>query len=193
MFCNGIRLIVGLGNPGTHYSGTRHNAGACWVEWLCQEANVELTSQKKIQANYAQLTLLHTKIHVLIPKSFMNNSGFPVSRIIKLYNINPRQMLVVHDELDLPLGIARLKQGGSSGGHNGLKDIISTLQTSDFWRLRIGIGHPGLKSQVASYVLSQPSIKEREKLKEVAIQIEAICPMLISGDMQKAMQSLHSR
>ncbi len=188
-----IQLIVGLGNPGAQYHETRHNAGAQLVEQLAAHQNSSLKPEARFFGFYGKILIANTPVHLLIPTTFMNLSGKSVAALANFYKIAPENILVAHDELDLPPGTARLKKGGGHGGHNGLRDIISSLGNSkDFYRLRIGIGHPGHASQVSSFVLNKAP--EKERLDTQAAMDEAIrhLPLAIEGQWQRAMNQLHS-
>jgi PTH1 family peptidyl-tRNA hydrolase len=187
-----IKLIVGLGNPGREYEATRHNAGFWWVDELARNSDANFRNDSKFHGLVARTTLHGHEVHLLKPQTFMNVSGRAVVALALFYKILPDQILVVHDELDLPPGSAKLKLGGGHGGHNGLKDIIAQLGTKDFWRLRIGIGHPGERSEVVNYVLNAPR-KEEQVLIEEALQraLDVEAP-IIEGKMEAAMLKLHS-
>ncbi|MBY4675688.1 aminoacyl-tRNA hydrolase [Marinobacterium arenosum] len=188
-----IQLIVGLGNPGDKYAHTRHNAGAEFVEQLAARQLVTLQADKKYHGLYGKVQLDGQQVHLLIPTTFMNLSGQSVASLANFYKIPPEAILVAHDELDLPPGVARFKLGGGHGGHNGLRDIISKLgNNKNFYRLRLGIGHPGHSSQVSNFVLSKAPGSEREKT-QAAID-EALYQLkdAINGDWAKAMNQLHS-
>ncbi|MBY0445297.1 MAG: aminoacyl-tRNA hydrolase, partial [Burkholderiales bacterium] len=151
-----IKLIVGLGNPGSDYAQTRHNAGFWWVDEVAKDANASLRHDNKFHGLAAKARLHGSDFWLLEPQTFMNRSGLSVVALAQFYKILPAEILVVHDELDIPAGQIKLKQGGGNGGHNGLKDIQAHLGTPDFWRLRVGIGHPGNKAEVANFVLKPP-------------------------------------
>ena len=189
---NPIRLIVGLGNPGREYETTRHNAGFWWVDELALAANLDFRNEAKFHGLAARGQMHGHEIVLLKPLTFMNLSGRAVGAVAKFYKIQPSEILVVHDELDLAPGIARLKTGGGHGGHNGLKDIIANLGTRDFWRLRLGIGHPGDRSQVVSYVLNEPRREERELIGEALQHSLHVAHHMIEGKMEAAMLKLHS-
>lgn len=187
-----IRLIVGLGNPGPQYEASRHNAGAMFVAAVAREYNAELRAEKRFQGLLARTTIASQDVRLLIPTTFMNRSGQAVAALATFYKIKPTEILLAHDELDMEPGVARLKQGGGHGGHNGLRDTISALaNNAGFARLRLGIGHPGSSDQVTAYVLSKPPSAERSAL-DAAIQasLEAL-PMVITGDLAGAMNQLH--
>jgi PTH1 family peptidyl-tRNA hydrolase len=187
-----IRLIVGLGNPGKEYAGTRHNAGFWWVDELARSHSVRFKADSKFHGLVTRATLHGHEVCLLKPQTFMNISGRAVGAVAQFYKIEPAQILVVHDELDLPPGSAKLKLGGGHGGHNGLKDIIAHLGTKDFWRLRLGIGHPGERAEVSNYVLNAPR-KEEQVLIEDAIQrAQEVAPLIIAGKLEAAMLKLHS-
>jgi PTH1 family peptidyl-tRNA hydrolase len=182
-----------LGNPGTEYRGTRHNAGADFVQQLARDSGVELRADSKFFGLAGQLTLAGHDLRLLIPTTFMNRSGKAVAAIAGFYKILPEEILVAHDELDLPAGSARFKRGGGHGGHNGLRDIIPALGNNrDFQRLRIGIGHPGHASKVTGYVLGAPSAADRQRIDECIAEAIHALPLLLDGDEVKAMTKLHS-
>lgn len=187
-----MKLIVGLGNPGPEYERTRHNAGAWFAEMLSEQSGQSLRLEVKFQGLYARMKLAHNDCHVLIPTTFMNHSGQSVAAVARFYKIEPENILVAHDELDLPTGSLRLKKGGGHAGHNGLRDIIAHLGTADFLRLRIGIGHPGHSSKVLNYVLGLPSKAEAQAIQDALISASAILPTLFRGNLAEAMQTLHS-
>ena len=186
-----IKLIVGLGNPGREYEATRHNAGFWWVEEFASKHQLAFKTESKFHGSTARSVLHGHEIHLLMPQTFMNVSGRAVGALAQFYKIEPAQILVVHDELDLPPGSAKLKLGGGHGGHNGLKDIIAHLGTREFWRLRIGIGHPGDRAEVVNFVLNAPR-KEEQDLIDSALQRSLdVAPLVIEGKLEAAMQSLH--
>ncbi len=188
-----IKLIAGLGNPGAEYRGTRHNAGADFVEKLARNAGVELRADSKFFGLAGQLTLAGHDLRLLIPTTFMNRSGKAVAAIAGFYKILPEEILIAHDELDLPAGSARFKRGGGHGGHNGLRDIIPALGNNrEFQRLRIGIGHPGHASKVTGYVLGAPGPADRQRIDQCIDEAIAALPLLLDGDEVKAMTRLHS-
>ena len=191
-----IRLIVGLGNPGPEYEQTRHNAGFWLVDNLAEGiARCKLARETRFQGFAAKTSINGHEIWLLEPQTFMNRSGQSVGALARFYKIVADEVLVVHDELDLAPGIARLKKGGSSGGHNGLKDITAALGTQDYWRLRIGIGHPrtqGSQQPVADYVLHRARKDEQPLLDEaIAASIQCI-PLLCEGKFDAAMMQLHT-
>ncbi len=189
----GIDLIVGLGNPGRQYEETRHNAGAWFVERLARKFNVSLSPDSKYQGLSGRAVIHGRDIRLLIPATFMNLSGQSVVPFASFFKIPPQRILVAHDELDLPPGTAKLKQGGGHGGHNGLRDIISKLgNNADFGRLRIGIGHPGHASQVSGYVLGKAPAKEQQLIDDAIDEAIAILPDLLTGNSSKAMNRLHA-
>lgn len=187
-----IRLIVGLGNPGREYETTRHNAGYWWVDELARSQNLSFKSEAKYHGLTARGQLHGHEMLLLKPQTFMNVSGRAVGALAQFYKIAPTEILVVHDELDLPPGVARLKMGGGHGGHNGLKDIITHLGSKDFWRLRLGIGHPGDRADVASYVLNDPRREERELIDEAIQRALHVAPLIVEGKTEAAMLKLHS-
>jgi PTH1 family peptidyl-tRNA hydrolase len=188
-----IRLIVGLGNPGAEYEQTRHNAGFWLVDQL---ARGELRKESRFNALAAKTRIAGGEVWLLEPQTFMNRSGQTVSAIARFFKISPDELLVVHDELDLAPGIAKLKKGGSSGGHNGLKDISAALGTQDYWRLRIGIGHPRelqLKQAVVDFVLHRPRAEEQSLIDRSISESLAIIPLLCEGRHEQAMLELHTQ
>ena len=188
-----VSAIIGLRNPGAQYADTRHNAGAWMVEQLAKQANAVLRSEHKFLGDYARIELAAHTVHLLLPSTFMNNSGQSVSLLAKFFKLPPEQLLVAHDELDIPPGQARFKQGGGHGGHNGLRDIISALGNSRaFHRLRIGIGHPGDASRVVNYVLSAPGKSERIAMDAAIDAAIDDVPLALAGHWAKAMNHLHA-
>jgi len=187
-----IKLIVGLGNPGSEYARTRHNAGFWLVDELARRHGGTFRHEGKHQAELARVVLGGEEIWLAKPMTFMNRSGGPVSSVLGFYKITPDQMLVAHDEIDLPSGTVRLKVAGGAGGHNGLRDIISA-QGDGFWRLRIGVGHPGGKNEVIDFVLTHAGKDEQRTIDETIVAgADAIEVMLREG-AQIAMNKLHSR
>jgi PTH1 family peptidyl-tRNA hydrolase len=188
---SGIRLIVGLGNPGKEYEDTRHNAGFWWVDGLAREHGANFRTEAKFHAQVARADLHGHEVWLLKPQTFMNLSGRAVSALAQFYKIEPAEVLVVHDELDLPPGSAKLKLGGGHGGHNGLKDITSHLGPN-FWRLRLGIGHPGERSAVSAYVLNAPRRDEGESIAAAMERSLQVAELIIGGKQEAAMLKLHS-
>jgi len=188
-----VKLIVGLGNPGQQYDQTRHNAGADFVVALAQQGGSELKSEAKFFGLTGQATIDHRPVRLLIPTTFMNRSGKSLAALANFYQIGPEQILVAHDELDLAPGTARFKKGGGHGGHNGLRDIIPALGNNrDFYRLRIGIGHPGHASQVSGYVLGKAAKSDQAAIEDSINNALRALPLGLSGDWEKAMTQLHS-
>lgn len=188
-----IKLIVGLGNPGSEYRGTRHNAGADFVEQLARHCGCTLQAESKFFGLTGRLTLSGHDLRLLIPTTFMNRSGKAVAAMAQFFKIASDEILIAHDELDIPAGSARFKRGGGHGGHNGLRDIVPSLgNNKDFYRLRIGIGHPGHASRVTGYVLGAPSQVDRTRIDASIDEAIAALPLLLDGDSTKAMTQLHS-
>jgi PTH1 family peptidyl-tRNA hydrolase len=188
-----LKAIIGLGNPGANYKATRHNAGAWVVQAVAQAAGDELRPEKKFLGLHAKVFLHGQEVHLLEPTTFMNRSGGAVAALSQFFRIAPDEILVAHDELDLPPGQARYKQGGGHGGHNGLRDIISALgNDNSFYRLRVGIGHPGDARQVTNYVLGRPGKAEHVAIEAAIDECLATLPQALSGDLAKAMNRLHS-
>jgi len=187
-----IRLIVGLGNPGHEYETTRHNVGFRWVDELARLQNMSFKSEAKFHGLIARGQAHGHEVLLLKPQTFMNVSGRSVGALAQFYKIEPAEMLVVHDDLDLPPGSAKLKLGGGHGGHNGMKDIIAHLGTKDFWRLRIGIGHPGERAEVSNYVLKDPRSEDRNLIDDAMQRAQDVAPWVIEGKTGAAMLKLHS-
>lgn len=190
---NGIQLLVGLGNPGAEYEDTRHNAGFWWIDEICREHGCTLSGEAKFFGRAGRLKLGPHEAWLLQPTTFMNASGRAVAALARFYRIAPHNILVIHDELDLPPGNAKLKRGGGNGGHNGLKDISAQLGTPDYWRLRLGIGHPGEKSAVVNYVLHAPAREENALITHTIAGSADLLPQLLSGEFEAAMLKLHTR
>ncbi|WP_037383409.1 aminoacyl-tRNA hydrolase [Serratia sp. DD3] len=188
-----IKLIVGLANPGAEYAQTRHNAGAWYVDLLADRHNQPLKEESKFFGYTARLNLAGNDVRLLVPTTFMNLSGKSVAAIASFYRILPEEILVAHDELDLPPGVAKLKLGGSHGGHNGLKDIQSKLGNSaNFYRLRIGIGHPGDKNKVVGFVLGKPPATEQTLINDAIDESLRCTDILLTDGITKAMNRLHA-
>ncbi len=185
-----MKLIVGLGNPGDRYQSTRHNAGFWLVERFAAESHTMLRKDAKFQALVGRHEA--SGVWLLLPQNFMNASGRPVQMLSSFFKIAPADILVAHDELDFPPGTVRMKQGGSNAGHNGLKDISARLGAHDYWRLRIGIGHPGDRHAVTEYVLNKPSQEERGDIDAAIGRALEVLPLVLAGDTQGAMLKLHS-
>jgi PTH1 family peptidyl-tRNA hydrolase len=183
--------VVGLGNPGADYENTRHNAGALFVEALARDAGQSLRLEKKYHGMYARIQWQGLELHLLNPLTFMNRSGLSVKALADFFKIPPEQILIAHDELDLPPGTAKLKKGGGHGGHNGLRDSIAHLGTNNFQRLRLGIGHPGEARQVTGYVLGRLGKQETEALTAVFDETMRVLPNAANGNMAAAMNRLH--
>lgn len=189
---NEIKLIVGLGNPGAEYAATRHNAGFWWLGEFAQAHKFTFKAESKFHGLTARAQVQGHEILLLKPQTFMNVSGRAVGALAQFYKIEAQHILVVHDELDLPPGTAKLKLGGGHGGHNGLKDIIAHLGTRDFWRLRIGIGHPGERTDVVGYVLRTPQGEEGKLIEQAMQKAHNVAHLLIEGKTEAAMLKLHS-
>ena len=187
-----IRLVVGLGNPGPEYERTRHNAGFWLVDELAWQHKAPLRGEGKYFGEVSRATLAAGDLWLLKPMTYMNLSGQAVGALARFYKIAPEEILVVHDELDLPPGEAKLKKGGGHAGHNGLRDIHAQLGSSDYWRLRIGIGHPGNKNEVANWVLKKPSPDDRIAIAQALDRSLKALPQLIAGEMDKATALIHT-
>ncbi|MCW8194932.1 aminoacyl-tRNA hydrolase [Proteobacteria bacterium 005FR1] len=189
-----IKLIVGLGNPGPEYHNTRHNAGAILVEEFARRHQVNLAPDSKFSGLSARLSVAGEDLRLLIPTTYMNRSGQAVAPMANFFKILPDEILVVHDEIDLPPGTARLKKGGGAGGNNGLKDIIRALgNDNSFRRLRLGVGHPGSAPEVAAYVLRKAPADEQNQIDDSIDRAIDVLPLVIKGDWEKAMQTLHTK
>ena len=187
-----IKLFVGLGNPGPEYEDTRHNAGFWWIDALARELKVNLVPERSYWGLMARTSIHGQSIWLLEPQTFMTLSGKSVGTLARFFKIQPEEILVVHDELDFEPGVVKLKLGGSHGGHNGLRDIHAQLGSPDYWRLRIGIGHPGEKSEVANWVLKKPAPDQRTLIEDsIAHSLKAHAAML-AGDMDKATWLVHT-
>ena len=186
-------MIVGLGNPGSEYRGTRHNAGADFIDELARQSSISLQPESKFAGLAGRVVIAGHDLRLLIPTTFMNRSGKSVAAMASFFKIAPENILVAHDELDIPAGTARFKRGGGHGGHNGLRDIVPSLgNDNNFLRLRIGIGHPGHASRVTGYVLGAPSQVDRSRIDASIEEAIASLPLLLAGDEGKAMTQLHS-
>ncbi len=188
-----LKVIVGLGNPGSKYSETRHNAGFWFVDEVARKYSATLRQEKKFHGEVAKISLAGKDIWLLKPDTYMNGSGLSVKSLLSFYRITAEQLLVAHDEIDLPPGTTKLKLSGGHGGHNGLRDIISQLGSKDFHRLRIGVGHPGSKDQVVDYVLHNASRDDRISIDNDIDAAVSIVPDLAAGALEQAMQTLHSK
>lgn len=185
-----MKLIVGLGNPGDKYERTRHNAGFWLIERFSAQSNTPMRKDPKFQALVGRHGASGTWL--VMPQSFMNKSGHAVQMIASFFKIPPAEILVVHDELDFAPGVVKMKQGGGIAGHNGLRDISSRLGSHDYWRLRIGVGHPGDRNAVVDYVLHKPSPDDRESIDGAIARALDVMPLIIGGDLQSAMLKLHT-
>jgi PTH1 family peptidyl-tRNA hydrolase len=187
-----IRLFVGLGNPGPEYEATRHNAGFWWVDALAAELGARLVAERAYHGLAARVNRSSGPVWLLEPMTYMNRSGQSAAALARFFKIAPQEILVVHDELDLLPGQAKLKQGGSAAGHNGLKDIQAQLGTPDFWRLRLGIGHPGVRAEVVDYVLRKPAPDQREAIVKSIEQSLPAAELFMQGAMDKALAKIHA-
>jgi peptidyl-tRNA hydrolase, PTH1 family len=188
-----IRLLVGLGNPGPEYHDTRHNAGFWFIDAVARELKASLTPERSYFGLVARVNLREGPIWLLEPMTFMNLSGKSVGALARFFKIAPEEILVAHDELDLLPGQVKMKLGGSHAGHNGLKDIQAALGNGEFWRLRLGIGHPGVKAEVVNYVLRKPMAEQREAIDKSIAQGVSALDLLIEGDMERALMKVHAK
>ncbi len=188
-----IKLFVGLGNPGAEYQATRHNAGFWWLDAVARELKVTLTADKAWQGQMARATVSGQPVWLLKPLTFMNLSGRSVAALARFYKIAPHEILVAHDDLDIMPGQLKLKRGGSHAGHNGLRDIHDQLGSDDYWRLRLGIGHPGVKAEVIDWVLKKPLAVHQEAIDACIARSLKALPQLLNGEMDKATMLLHTK
>ncbi|RYF77187.1 MAG: aminoacyl-tRNA hydrolase [Comamonadaceae bacterium] len=187
-----IKLFVGLGNPGPEYEDTRHNAGFWWIDALARDAKATLVPERGYHGYVARTQIGGQTAWLLQPQTFMNLSGKSVAALARFYKIAPEQILVIHDELDVLPGQAKLKFGGGHAGHNGLRDIHAQLGTGDYWRLRLGIGHPGDRAEVVSWVLKKPLREHREAIDDAITRTLHAAPHLANGEMDKATALIHT-
>lgn len=188
-----IKLIVGLGNPGPDYAETRHNVGQWFVEQLAKRCSAQFKLETKYKAQIAKTFIANREVRLVIPNTYMNESGQAIAPLANFFKIKAEEILIVHDELDLLPGVARLKQGGGHGGHNGLRDSINKLSNNNnFLRLRIGIGHPGDKSKVTGYVLKKPDAQDRVLIENSIDAALSVIEKVVEGDLQNAMTQLHT-
>ncbi len=185
-----IKLIVGLGNPGPDYTKTRHNAGFWFIDAI---RNSDLSPNNRFKGSVGEMMVGSQKVYLLTPDTYMNKSGESVLALAHFYKILPEEILVVHDELDLPPGTVRFKRGGGHGGHNGLKSIVSHLGSNNFLRLRIGIGHPGHASMVANYVLKKAPKEEEDQIFDSIYRARQLLADFVSGNYEQAMNELHRK
>lgn len=188
-----IKLIAGLGNPGPEYEATRHNAGFWWVDEAARVLGARLVAERAYAGLVARVNRPAGPLWLLQPQTYMNLSGRSVASLARFYKIAPGEILVVHDELDLAPGQLKLKLGGSHAGHNGLRDIHAQLGSAEYWRLRLGIGHPGVKAEVADYVLRRPPSDQREAIVKAIDASVAVLDLLLDGPMDRAMARLHAK
>jgi PTH1 family peptidyl-tRNA hydrolase len=187
-----IQLFVGLGNPGPEYQDTRHNAGFWWIDALAKSLKATLVMEKNFHGMLARINLDGRPVWLLQPQTFMNLSGKSVASLAHFFKLAPQQILVAHDELDIAPGEAKLKLGGSHAGHNGLRDIHAQLGTDQYWRLRLGVGHPGNKSDVVAWVLKKPSLDHRIAIDQTIDRALKAVPQLLAGDMEAATRLVHT-
>jgi len=187
-----IKLLVGLGNPGPDYEATRHNAGYWWIDSVAQAMSTPLLMDKSYFGRVARTTFNGQTVWLLTPQTFMNASGKSVAALANFFKIQPQEILVAHDELDIAPGEAKLKLGGSHAGHNGLRDIHAQLGTDQYWRLRLGIGHPGNRADVIHWVLKKPSPDHRIAIEQCIDRATKALSPLLAGDMEQAMRLIHT-
>ena len=187
-----IKLFVGLGNPGAEYQATRHNAGFWWLEALSHELKAPLSCDKSYFGQVARTAINGQTVWLLTPQTFMNLSGKSVAALSRFFKVQPNEILVAHDELDIIPGQVKLKFGGSHAGHNGLRDIHAQLGTGDYWRLRLGVGHPGDKAEVINWVLKKPMPEQRAAIEDCMTRSLKAVPALLAGEMEKATMLIHT-
>ena len=188
-----IRLLVGLGNPGPEYAATRHNAGFWFIDDVARQLGATLVPERSYFGLVARVNRPEGPVWLLEPMTFMNLSGKSVAALARFFKIAPNEILVAHDELDVLPGNAKMKIGGGHGGHNGLKDIHTQLGSADYWRLRLGIGHPGVKAEVVDYVLRRPPAEQREAIEKSIAQSLGALDLMLAGDMDKALMKVHAQ
>ena len=188
-----VLLVVGLGNPGERYAATRHNAGLNFLLQVAADFDATFRYESKFEGQIANARIESNEVRLFAPDTFMNDSGRPIAKVVNFYKVPIGQLLIVHDELDLPPGTVRVKRGGGAGGHNGLRDIFPKLGSRDFLRLRIGIGHPGSADEVVDYVLRKPSELDAELIQKSIEAARKEFPKIIRGDTDLAMNVLHTR
>jgi PTH1 family peptidyl-tRNA hydrolase len=186
-----FKLLVGLGNPTAQYEKTRHNAGFWFLDEVAAQHRLPFRSEQRFHGLTARLELNGDMVFLLKPTTYMNRSGLSVGALAKFFRIAPPNILVAHDDLDLPPGVVRLKRGGGHGGHNGLRDLVANLGSADFYRLRFGIGHPGDRAAVVSYVLNTPSAEENKIISGAIARVMPIFPNLLAGKLDSVMNQLH--
>lgn len=187
-----LKLLVGLGNPGPQYEDTRHNAGWWWLDRIAADLKVTLHPERGFFGLAGRAQVQGQSLWLLKPTTYMNRSGQAVAALARFYKIAPHEILVAHDELDLPPGEARLKRGGGHAGHNGLRDLHAQLGSADYWRLRLGIGHPGVKAEVANWVLRKPPLEQRQAIDAAIERAVRALPLLLAGDVAKATSLIHT-
>jgi peptidyl-tRNA hydrolase, PTH1 family len=187
-----IQLVAGLGNPGAKYEQTRHNAGFWFVDEVARQCGTQFRYESKYKSDVARCTLAGQEFRLQKPMDFMNCSGMPVASLAAFYRIPRSSVLIVHDDLDLPVGTVKLKKGGGHGGHNGLRDLIPQLGGKDFLRLRIGIGHPGHRDDVVGYVLKAASRDDRMAIDQAINETVKLMPDIVAGNIEAAMKELHT-
>ena len=187
-----IKLFVGLGNPGPEYESTRHNAGFWWIDAMAEALKINLAMDKSYYGQVGRTSINGQPVWLLKPQTFMNLSGKSVATLARFFKIEPQEILVAHDELDIAPGEAKLKLGGSHAGHNGLRDIHAQLGTPDYWRLKLGVGHPGIKSEVIHWVLKKPSLDHRIAIDQSMARALKALPNIIAGEMDKATMLVHT-
>lgn len=188
-----IRLLVGLGNPGPEYEATRHNAGFWWVDAVARKLGATLVADRGYHGLVARVNRAEGPLWLLEPQTYMNLSGKSVAALARFFKVAPEEILVAHDELDIPPGQLKIKLGGGHAGHNGLKDIQAQLGTPGYWRLRLGIGHPGVKAEVVDYVLRKPAPEHRTAIEQCIDRSLEALPLLLAGDMERATMKLHAK
>lgn len=187
-----LKLVIGLGNPGPRYSGTRHNAGFWFVDRIAEKYSCNFSREHKFSGDIARLRWDGLDCLLLKPRTLMNDSGRSIQAVMAYYGITPEKILVVHDEIDFDPGTIRIKNGGGDAGHNGVRDIITNIGSVDFLRIRIGVGHPGHRDRVIGSVLGKPTRAERKLIEDAIDRGMEVFPLILNGEYQKAMNQLHT-
>lgn len=190
---NPLRLLVGLGNPGSKYADTRHNAGYWFADAVAARFSASFRANSRFFGELAELSAGGQRLRILKPTTYMNESGRSVAAVVRFFGLPLEEVIIAHDEIDLPPGVVRLKRGGGHGGHNGLRDVIPALGSAEFARLRIGVGHPGHKDEVVGYVLNRARSEERTLIDRSIDEVLEVFDLIVAGDFQRAMNVLHRR
>ena len=188
-----IKLLVGLGNPGPEYEDTNHNAGFWWLDAVSRQLKVSLSPERAYFGLVGRVNRPEGPLWLLEPQTYMNVSGKSVAALARFFKIAPEEILVAHDELDIPPGQVKIKKGGGHGGHNGLRDINAQLGSPEYWRLRLGIGHPGVKAEVVDYVLRKPKPEHRDAIHDSISRTLPVLDLLLAAEMERALAKLNAK